>query len=445
MTCTGLVNAFGGCTIGGSSAINAGLFFEPPASDYDLYYPIGWKSADVKNATKRLYDMQPSTNLTSQDGIRYLQSGYNVAKQWIVDSLGFENIDINGLADNKTQVFGFPIFDYNDGQRGGPVTNYLQDALTRSNFHMQTGALVQRVERDGSNATGVTLSIDGVQKTVNGGRVILSGGALRSPALLMFSGIGPQDDLERLEAAGKLNVPIDSWVNSSSVGAQLFDNPNTFIQLQSQEIESYTYSYETSPGDLYLQERSGPYTFASETSVFWDTLTHPDGSIAGFQGTIDSSGSGDFNGNDVMTLNVYGTSGMKSTGNVVLDQSFIPGPDGNVYYSHSEDAEDISRFIFKIFQALPASLTPLNIPRNSTEQEIQQYITSNVGEVNHWSSSCRMGSCISNQTVVSGMDNLHVVDGSIVPPLTVNPQFGIMVAAEKASEIILGEWYQKSI
>jgi cellobiose dehydrogenase (acceptor) len=35
------MNAYGACTIGGSSAINAGLFFEPPASDWDLYFPEG--------------------------------------------------------------------------------------------------------------------------------------------------------------------------------------------------------------------------------------------------------------------------------------------------------------------------------------------------------------------------------------------------------------------
>lgn len=363
----------------------------------------------------------------------------------MVDSLGFQDVDINASADNKTEVFGYPIFDYADGQRGGPVTNYLQDALSRSNFHMQSGAVVQRVERDGDTATGVTLTVDGVEKTVNGGRIILSGGALRSPALLMFSGIGPQDELKGLDEAGKLNVPMESWINSSAVGAELFDNPNTFIQLQSEEIESYTYSYDKSPGDLYLQQRSGPYSFGSETSVFWDTLTHPDGSIAGFQGTIDSSGSGDFNGDDVITLNIYGTSGLKSTGNVVLDPSFIPGPDGNVYYSNAQDGEDVAGFIYKIFQGLPETLTPLNIPRNSTAKEIETYITSNVGEVNHWSSSCRMGSCVSNTTVVYGMENLHVVDGSIVPPLTVNPQFGIMAAAEKASEIILSGWYRMDI
>lgn len=43
LTCGKYVNAFQGCTIGGNSAINAGLFFEPPASDFDTYFPTGWK------------------------------------------------------------------------------------------------------------------------------------------------------------------------------------------------------------------------------------------------------------------------------------------------------------------------------------------------------------------------------------------------------------------
>ncbi|KUJ07660.1 FAD/NAD(P)-binding domain-containing protein [Mollisia scopiformis] len=403
LRCTGLTNAFGGCTVGGSSAINAGLFFEPPASDYNLYYPAGWKSADMKNATRRLYSMQPASNLTSQDDVRYLQTGYNAARQWI--------------------IFGYPIFDYANGQRGGPVVTYLQEALALTNFHMETGALGTRTERVGCTVTGVTLIND-------------RAGALRSPALLMFSGIGPADELERLQAAGKLSpdLPVSSWLNHSSVGAALFDNPNTFIALQNGSIQSYTYS-------------TGPYTFASETSVFWDTLARPDGSIAGFRGTIDSSGFGDFNGNDAMTLNVYGTSGLKSTGSVVLDSNFIPGPDGKVCYSNPQDAEDISGFIYKIFQGLPAAgLASLNIPQNSTAKEIEAYITSNVGEVNHWSSSCRMGvfedtPCVTNDTTVYGMNNLDVVDGSIIPPLTVNPQFGIMAAAERASEIILRKWY----
>jgi len=72
MTCGKYLNAYGGCTIGGNSAINAGLFFEPPASDFDTYFPTGWKHADLLPSINRLYQTQPSTNNPSQDGIRYL-------------------------------------------------------------------------------------------------------------------------------------------------------------------------------------------------------------------------------------------------------------------------------------------------------------------------------------------------------------------------------------
>jgi len=264
----------------------------------------------------------------------------------------------------------------------------------------------------------------------------------------MFSGIGDPTVLSRLQTAGRLAPGLQSsqWINSTAIGAGLFDNPNTYIELEGPSIESYVYSYDSPiPSDeaLYLQNRSGPYTLAGETSVFWDKVARPDGSIASFQGTIDSSGFGGFQSSNTITLNIYGTSGMKSQGSVVLDANFAPSLDDEVYYSHPLDGADIASFIYKIFQGLPASgLTPRNIPQTATVDEIQKYITTPspyaVGSVNHWSSSCRIGACVDVNTTVIGMENLHVVDASIVAPLTVNPQFGVLVAAERASELILG-------
>ncbi|TVY27307.1 Cellobiose dehydrogenase [Lachnellula hyalina] len=469
------LNSYGGCTVGGSSAINAGGHFEPPASDYDLYFPLGWKSKDMQNATRRLYARQPSTNLTSRNGIRYLQSGYTAARKWLVEGLGFEDIDINGKADKKTEVFGHPVFDYADGQRGGPTITYLPAALERSNLQLQTGVKVIRVERKGSQVTGVAALINGVMEFIPispKGRVILSSGAFQSPSLLMFSGIGNPRVLSRLQLAGKLSPTLRSsqWIKLNAVGRGLFDNPHVTIALEGPDIEDYTYSYESpSPIDkvLYLQNRSGPYTFASVTTVFWDTLTRPDGSVAGLQGTIDSSGpprqylfSEDLTpkqypmmgqklinnavGNrHTVGMNIHGTSGMKSTGNVVLGKDFSCGPDSNVYYSNPKDAEDIASFIHKIFRGLSSSgLTPVNIPQNATQPEIQTYITTpsyyTSGTSNQWSSSCRIGSCVDVNTTVVGMENLHVVDSAIIMPLSVPPQFGIMVAAERASDLILG-------
>lgn len=448
LTCGKNLNAFGGCTIGGCSAINAGLFFEPPASDFDQYFPAGWKHADLQPSITKLYQTQPSTDNPSQDQIRYLQSGYTAAKKWLVTNAGYAELGINANAAKKTKVFGRPVYDYMNGQRGGPVISYLQSALQRSNFRLQSGAWVQRIVRTGNVATGVVANVSGVITTYSlssKGRVVVSGGALKSPELLMKSGIGDPAVLTRLHQANKLGgLSSTSWINNTAVGAGLFDNPNTFIELSSPSVQAYSYTYDNPPASdkaLYLQHRSGPYSFAGQTSVFWDTVKHADGTVAGMQGTIGTSGFTDFTSSQTITLNIYGTSGLKSAGKVLLDSTFIPGPSSDVYYSNPQDAQDIATFIHGIFAALPGTgLTPLNIQQSATQAQIQQYITTPSayarGQVNHWSSSCRFGSCVDTNTVVVGTKNIHVVDGSIVAPLTVNPQMGIMIAAERASELI---------
>ncbi|KAF6233158.1 hypothetical protein HO173_008702 [Letharia columbiana] len=441
------VNAFVGCSIGGSSAINAGLFFQPPESDFDTYFPAGWKYADVLPSINRLYQTQPSSDITSENDILYEQSGYTAAKEWLVTGAGFSEVAINTDSANKTKVFGHPIYDYKNGQRGGPAISYLQTALTRSNFHLQSGVWVNRVLRTGSVATGVVANASGVISTVSlspNGRVIISNGALKSPELLMKSGIGDPAVLERLQQANKLGgLPASAWINNTAVGAGLFDNPNTFIELSSPSVQSYTYTYnDPIPADasLYLKSRSGPYSFASEISVFWDYVPHADGTRAGMQGTIGTAGYDGYTTDQTVTLNIYGTSGLKSSGTVVLDADFVPGPQG-VYFSDPQDAQDIAAFIHAIFAALPASnLAPLNIPAAASTAQILTYITTpsayTEGEVNHWSSSCRLGRCVDANTTVIGMRNLNVVDASIVEPFTVNPQFGVMVAAERAAELI---------
>ncbi|KAI1314247.1 cellobiose dehydrogenase [Xylaria venustula] len=450
--------------IGGASygitrqnAINAGLFFQPPASDWDDFHPRGWKNADVQSATNKLLAKQKSVTKYSRDGKFYMQSGYTAAKQWLVDSAHFANVSINGEPNSKDRVFGRPAYNYIDGQRGGPVRTHLQDALKRKNFRLETGVRVRRIDHVRGTASGVFATVNGRNVSITlspGGRVIVSTGAIASPGLLMNSGIGPSDILSKLPAG---EISPSKWVVNQEVGEGLFDNPNTFIEFSGPGIKSYTQSYDNpvpSDRDLYLNSRSGPYAVASQTSVFWGYVPNPDGSRTGVQGTIDSSGYGDFRTNtNTITMNIYGTSGLLSVGRVVLDGNYVPTPSSGVYYSHPRDGMNIAKFIHSIFQYLPSStpqapsptgLTPLNIPRHATVQDIYKYITTPsayaVGSVQHWSSSCRIGRCVDTDTRVIGTANIYVVDASIVAPLTVNPQFGVMVAAEKGAERILATW-----
>lgn len=323
----------------------------------------------------------------------------------------------NDVPDDKTKVFGRPSYMYENGQRSGPVKTYLQTSLARPNFHFEHSVQVKRVVRNGKQATGVVAIVGGVQKTIkltSKGRVVLSGGALFSPQLLMLSGIGAAKDLQAAATAGLLNLPQSSWIKNEAVGDGLFDNPNTFIELSGPSIHSYVYSYnDPKPADkqLYLSKRSGPYAFASQTSAFW---TYVNG--VGVQGTINSAGFRDFMSPNTITLNVYGTSGLGSTGRVALNsQTGAPGPaQGFFYQSGTPDADAIATFIHDIFQALPGSgLTPLNIKQSATQQEIKLYITSNTpytrGMVNHWSSSCRLGTCLDLNATVKGTNNIYVV------------------------------------
>jgi cellobiose dehydrogenase (acceptor) len=452
LTCpSDIVNAFSGCTVGGSSAINAGLFFQPPASDWDRYFPEGWHNNDMQSAINKVRTKQPSTDTPSQDGKRYVQSGYEAAKQWLVDGGGYTEVGLNDGPGNhsKTKVFGHPIYNYEGGQRSGPVKTYLQSALQRENFSFMTGARVLRVSRDGDVATGVEVqdknsTASGTLEycVKEGGKIILSGGAMLSPQLLMWSGIGDSEILTNISAQGLIKAEPQDWINNTAVGDKVFDNPNTFIELYSEGISSYVQNY-TDPipadRDLYLQSRSGPYSFASQTSAFWDFIQQGE-DLVGCQGTIDSSGAMDYTQNGTITLNVYGTSGLRSAGRVSLDAKGIALPSAN-FYADKRDAEAVGTFIHNIFAALPASLTPLNIAKNSTVEQLTTWVSTwspyTMGNVQHWSSSCRLESCVDADTKVMGMQNLFVVDASISAPLTTNPAMGTMIIAERAVERIL--------
>lgn len=439
---------YGGCTIGGSSAINAELFIEPPASDFDTYYPASWKSADMQSAIGKVKAKQPFTNSPSADGKRYLQSGYEAAKKWLVNGAGLKQTALNGNPNDKDGVFGRTNYAYQNGQRSGPAKTYLSSALARPNFTLKSGVQVKRVQRTGGKATAVEAVVNGKATTFKlsqNGRVILSGGSFFSPQLLMMSGIGDPASLANLTSHKLLNMAPSQWINNTAVGDHLYDNPNTFLILSGQNVQSYNFNYDSpiaADKDLYLKSRSGPYASAGPTSLLWNLVKQSDGSSIAVQGTVNVAGSFGYTGADTITLNIYATSGAKSKSRIVLNEKGLPGMASDFLFSNPADADAVATVIAKIFKALPNSgLTSLNLPSTSSKAEILKYITTpsqyTRGYVNHWSGSCKIGACVDAHTKVMGMDNLHVVDSSITEAFTTNPMFGIVAVAERASELIL--------
>ncbi|KAL9010498.1 MAG: hypothetical protein Q9180_009287, partial [Flavoplaca navasiana] len=292
---------------------------------------------------------------------------------WLVGNANYTELNINANSRRKTKAFGHPVYDYQNGQRSGPVITYLQTALTRPNFRLQSGTWVQRIVRTGNNATGV--NINGATSTISlkpNGRIILSGGAVKSPELLMKSGIGDPAVLTTLSAANQLgSLPFSQWINNTAVGAGLFDNPNTFIEMFAPTIQAYNYVHENPPQadqDLYLTKRAGNYAFAGGSCSFWDTIIHADGTVAGVQGGLGNAGYQDYTNAMTVTMNIYGTSGLESTGGGL---DYLPGTSGDVYYNNAQDALDIATFIRRLFDALPdTGLTPSNLDPASTVSQI---------------------------------------------------------------------------
>jgi len=169
------------------------------------------------------------------------------------------------------------------------------------------------------------------------------------------------------------------------------------------------------------------------------------------QGTITAYGYADYQCEGCFTLNIYGTSGLQSRGRVDLDDNWVPTPTNDtIYQPNSTDANDIATYIFQLLPLLGrGNLTSLNVPPNATLDQIRDYITTNSpyarGMTNHWGGSTKLSESCANGVVtpgakVCGMNNLYVVDGGMIPSLfSVNPQYGIMVASEHASDNILAD------
>ena len=136
----------------------------------------------------------------------------------------------------------------------GPLLDLAQDLVLRhleeerlrqkatASFRLQTGVRVKYIDQVEGTASGVVADVAGLLKTIAlapKGRVILSTGALVSPGLLMYSGIGPEETLANLSSAAFTPYNESNWVVNPSVGEGLFDNPNTFIELTGPSIQSY--------------------------------------------------------------------------------------------------------------------------------------------------------------------------------------------------------------
>ena len=107
------------------------------------------------------------------------------------------NTDFNGKSQDGLGLYQVT---QKNGQRWSSAQAFLRAAESRSNLDVLTDARVTRVAMEGKRAVGVTLKQGSEYRQLRlnaGGEVILSGGAVNSPQLLLLSGIGDSKELAK--------------------------------------------------------------------------------------------------------------------------------------------------------------------------------------------------------------------------------------------------------
>ncbi|EMR89102.1 putative cellobiose dehydrogenase protein [Botrytis cinerea BcDW1] len=458
------IDQMAGCVLGGGTAVNAGLWWNPDPSDWDYNFPPGWQAKDVAAATSRVFSTIPGTDHPSMDGKLYLQSGYNIVAGGLKNA-GWTNVTANSVPAQKNRTFAYTPYMYINGERGGPLATYLVDANKRSNFHMWLNTSVKRIIRDGGHATGIE-----VEATNNGGRqgvvsltsvtgrVIVSAGAFGTPKLLFRSGIGPTDQLNVVLTStdGPTMINSSYWYNLP-VGYNLDDHLNTDVQISHPNISYYDWveAWNTpisADATSYLTKRTGPLAQAAPDigPMFWEQITPGDGIPRAIQWTARVEG----DVSTAMTLSSYLGRGQvgprgRTTISKGLTMSVSTMPWGNTY-----DLAAVATAIDHLVTAL-STVKNLTFIYPKPGMTGTQYVASvpltyaNIGarRANHWLGTAKLGtdsglaggtSVVDLNALVYGTDNIHVVDASIFPGMpSTNPSSLIVIAAEHASQKIL--------
>ncbi len=188
-----------GKTLGGSSSINAQMYVRGNAADYDEWQALGntgWSWRDVLPAFRRSErNIRGANDFHGDDGplsVEDLRDPSPLTRSFVraaIDAGIPANADINGA---RQEGVGFSQVTQRRGRRCSTAAAFLAPARKRSNLTIATDAQATRVLLDGARAVGVEYLQGGARVQAHAGEVILSGGAINSPQLLMLSGIGPQ-------------------------------------------------------------------------------------------------------------------------------------------------------------------------------------------------------------------------------------------------------------
>lgn len=422
--------------IGGGSAINGMISLRGATADYRDWAAQGnpdWTWEQVLQAYRDLEDDPAGDPDVHGTGgpfplVRAEQAEYGPLQAAFVDSC--RAIGIKDCADfNAPDAEGVGPVPMNrvGSTRMSTALTHLEPARERDNLTVLGDVLVQTVEFDGLVATGIRLA-DGT--VITAGEVILSAGAIQTPALLQRSGVGPADLISEHDVPLVVDLPV---------GHHLADH--FAVPLMAVPI----------PGAWKRED------FSLQTAARISTSVHPgalDGQLTMFSYlNVGNTGEGQRGLGGESAEGVTHVAGIGcvlnkpvATGTVAitsLNPAALPAVRPN-YLGESVDRDairEIVRLGWRVLSTAPLSElieTPMGLDQDTIDDDValDSAIEHMTASGYHFTGTCKMaprerGGVVDQRGMVHGVKGLRIVDASVIP---VNPAGNSMLPTVMTAE-----------
>ena len=429
-----------GKVIGGSSAINRGAFPRGVPEDYDGWASLGndeWgfdkvlpyfrkveTDADFHGDFHGTAGPVPVRRYRREEMPRVQTAFYNAClAAGFADSPDQSHPDSSGVSSTPRNVV--------DDVRYSAAITHLSQARHRLNLTIRPNCTAHRITFAGRKATGVVVESGDETFTPHGEQIIVSGGAIGSPHLLMLSGVGPADQL-----TGQ-GIPVIQ--DTPGVGQNLRDHPKLSLIWRTQK--GFSLDKAAPRSQLTLHYTASGSDLRNDMKVSMDSFA---------KGRID-------HGEDAMTV-----SGIGMTASIRLavgsGELKLASPDLHVqpyldynYLAESFDRQrlqDAVRLCLRLaeqreFRAIISELFNPTAADLTSDDALDQWMLREVTSNSHISCTCKMGppsdpmAVVDQYGKVHGLEGLRVVDASIMPNcVRANINATVMMIGERMADLI---------
>ena len=449
-----------GKVLGGSSSLNGLLYVRGQAQDYDRWRQMGnrgWGWDDVLPLFKRAERNERGADEFHGDQgplwVSNMRIQRPITDAWVAaaQAAGYKfNPDYNGA---DQEGVGFFQLTARNGRRCSSAVAYLNPAKKRPNLQIITHALAQKIEMEGNRATGVQyLDRSGRPQTVTARReIILCGGAINSPQLLMLSGIGEPEQL------AEQGIEVKKALNG--VGKNLQDHLQARLVYKCNEPtlndEVSSLMGQAKIGLKYILFRAGPMTMAASLATGF-LKTREDVETPDIQFHVQPlSAENPGKGADKFSAFTMSVCQLRpeSRGEIriVSDQARVYPKIIPNYLSTETDCRtvvagvNIARTIAR-HAPLTTKISQEYRPNENLDMDdydaTLDWARSNTASIYHPTGTCKMGdgadAVVDDRLRVHGIEGLRVADCSIMPEIVSgNTNAPAIMIGEKASDMVL--------